>query len=387
MRQIYLLIMIFTGSIFLQCGIGGGIEKVASSIDKASIIIDQGIQDITAESSNWRSILERVSQDLPQDISSAIRNDAQNLVNRSIATAGTELRCNVDFLAKRAIASLRWLKAKLTGDKNVALPPPGFCQVTPDAVDLNALQGSISKVTIHGYDLDHADASGKKIAFYLLKANGQKEEIPDDRIGRTTHYQVTINLGNMARKLYDDKVAKIISSWNDSQESFPEVVILPWTSQKRTETVNLARTSFMPPKIGRGDGDFNTHDNEHMSLDARGEIMLADATTLKYRVYMHAREERSDWTEVGGYSEWATAYTAPPGWRIVSFRPNSNSRHTANIIMHDDQQYFRPAGEVVQKFQVWGDHDGDEAGTWTRVDVFWRSIEVTIEQVTPNWAQ
>jgi|GEM_PF-6023091 len=152
----------------------------------------------------------------------------------------------------------------------------------------------------------------------------------------------------------------------------------------RTEKKDLEMTSFMPPKIGSGDGNFNTHHDEHMSLDVRGEIMLVEANTLKYRLYMHAKEERYDWTEVGGYTEWFTAYTAPVGWKINSFRPNTNSKYTGSITTHGDQTYYRPAGEIVQKFQVWGDHQGNEAGTWTKMDVYWRSIEVEIEKLVQN---
>lgn len=366
-----------------QCGLG----KVTDAINRATDVIDRGIEDIQSESANWSTVLQRVAQDLPAEINATIRNEAQNLATRSIATAGVEFRCNVDFLAARAIASLRWLKSKLNGDESAAPPPPQFCQVSPDAIDLNARETSISKVTIHGYDFDHMDQSGKRISFYLLKGDGTREEVPEARIGRTTHYQITINIGELARTLYQDKVTKIISTWDNTSATYPEVVVLPWLRQRRTERVNLERTSFMPPKVGNGDRDFNTHDDEHMSLDARGEISLSDASVLKCRVYMRAREERSDWTEVAGYSPWFVAYSAPAGWRIASFRPNSNSRHTANITTNGELIYSRPAGEVVQRFQVWGDRGGDEAGTWTRMEVQWRTMEVTIEQTIPDWAQ
>jgi hypothetical protein len=268
------------------------------------------------------------------------------------------------------------------------MPPPSFCQVVPDAVDLNAtVIGSITRITIFGYDLDHTDPAGNRIQFYLLKGNGEKELIPESRIGRTTHYQLTLNIGDMARTLYEQKVTKIISTWNNQAATYPEVVVIPWLKKEREERVSLGVTSYMPPKIGSGDRDFNTHDDDHMSVDVRGEIMQTNASTLKCRVYMHAKEERSDWTEVGGFSEWAAAYSAPPGWRIVSFRPGTNSIHTANITTQGGIFYNRPAGEIVTRFQVFGDRGGDEAGTWTHVEVTWRAIEITIEQTVPDWAR
>jgi len=89
------------------------------SIDEAISVIDRGIEDITSESSSWQTVLQRVAMNLPNDISNTIRQDAQQLASRSIAEAGIEFRCNVDFLGDRAIRSLQQLKAELRG---TALP-------------------------------------------------------------------------------------------------------------------------------------------------------------------------------------------------------------------------------------------------------------------------
>jgi hypothetical protein len=364
---------------------GKAIEQVTSTADRAVAVIDRGIEDIRTESASWQTVLGRVAQELPQDISEVIRTDAQNLASRSVAVAGVEFRCNVDFLANRAVASLQRLKAKLQGR---AMPPmaPGFCQVVPDSIDLKASLDRQSKVTLHGYDLDNLDNKGERLKFVLVPASGDPIEIPEERIGRTTHYQVTLNLGEMARQLHTTRAVKIVSSWSGDTNGLPQVLVIPWEPSRRPERKNIERTTFMPPKIGRGDADFDTHDDEHMSVDVRGEFDI-QADTIKCRVYMHAKEERSDWTEVGGWTEWATAYGAPRGWRIVDVRPRTNSTHTANITNIGLQVYQRPAGEVVSQFNVLGDRRGDEAGTWTQVEVHWRTVEVTLEQVAPEWAQ
>ena len=78
--------------------LSGCFGGITSSIDKAVAVIDLGISDLQTASAEWQTVLQRVANNLPTDISEQIRTEAQNLATRSIATAGTEFRCNVDFL-------------------------------------------------------------------------------------------------------------------------------------------------------------------------------------------------------------------------------------------------------------------------------------------------
>src|SRR5262249_17996900 len=159
----------------------------------------------------------RIASELPSDVSAVIRDEAQSLASRSIASAGSEFRCNVDFLARRAVSALQRLKAMLTNEKQAPLAP-AFCQVVPEAIDLKADPASWAKATLYGYDLDHLDATNQPLKFFLIGANGSQTEMPADRIGRTTHYQVTLNLGAMARTLHVAGVVKIRASWGGSAE-------------------------------------------------------------------------------------------------------------------------------------------------------------------------
>ncbi|MEZ5966526.1 MAG: hypothetical protein R3F56_22005 [Planctomycetota bacterium] len=367
----------------LACVAGCGVKAaIDDTIEKAMQLVDNGIKDILADSASWRSTLQRVADQLPADVSEIIRTDAQNLATRSIAQAGTEFRCNVDFLGQRAVAALRRLKAELLGGDPPPMPP-GFCHVVPASIDLKTRPASWSVLTLHGYDMDHLDRGGARVGFALVDKAGRRHPIPEERIGRTTHYQITLNLGDMARELHQRGVRKIVASFDDLAD-LPEVVVTPWEPRTRTEAVKVAATDYTPPKVGHGDGDFHTHDDEPMSVDTRAEIRV-QPRSIESRVYLHCKEERSDWTEVSGWSSWASAYTAPVNWAILEVRPRAASRHTANITGHGPQQYDRPAGEVATRFQVWGDHGGDEAGTWTRVRVSWRELEVTLKETAPEW--
>lgn len=368
----------------LCLGLGGcGLGQVADAVKQATDVIDNGIRDIGANSSAWQVILQRVAADLPKEVSETIRLDAQSLANRSIATAGIEFRCDADFLGARAIASLQALKTKLLGGTPL-VTPPSFCQVDPASVDLNAAPARWSTLQLSGYDLDHPDAAGARFAVSMLTTDGRRLPLPESLVGRTTHYQVTVNIGGLGQTLHQQKVAKIVVSWDGKTAGLPEAVVIAWRPARQTLGQRvLGATSYMPPRTG-GDRDFDTGSSEPTDLVVGGE-MLVDGSSVKTRVSMYAREREPDHTKVEGTSPWSNAYTAPAGWRIVSANPTSPSTDRRAVTSHGVIKLDRPAGEVVEYFEVWVDRDGDEAGTYSRVTAHWRRVDIVIEQTTPSW--
>lgn len=359
------------------CGVG-------SAIDRATKVIDEGIASILARSDVWQRTLERIAQDLPGDISEIVRTEAQNLATRTIAQAGTELMCVTDFYARRAVEALNSLKNLLLGrGDGPSKLSPAFCQVVPASVNLNDAPSSWATVTLHGYDLDHVDSTDKLFTVFMQNASGSNTPLAETWIGRTTHYQVTLNLGSQGRTLHNNAIRKLVSSWNNSTIGLPEVVIVPWTAERRTETATLGSTFYMPPRTG-GDRDFNTDDDDPTSIELRASLRV-NGNNIDSEVYMFAREVDPDHTMVEGTSPTARVYTAPAGWTVVSFRPSAPSRQTGSVTEHGEQVYDRPAGEVIDHFSAFVDRNGDEAGTWTHVIAHWRIIEVTIDEIAPPW--
>jgi hypothetical protein len=357
---------------------------VASAIDRATKVIDEGIASILSRADVWQRTLERIAQDLPGDVSEIVRTEAQNLATRTIAQAGTELMCVTDFYARRAVQALNALKDLLLGrGQGPATLPPAFCQVVPASVNLNDMPSSWATVTLHGYDLDHADGGNNRFAVFMQNASGGNTPLAETWIGRTTHYQVTLNLGSLGRTLHDNGIRKLVASWNNSTSTLPEVVIVPWSPERRTETWTLGSTYYMPPHTG-GDEDFSTDDDEPTSVVLRASLNQ-NGSNIDSQVYMFAREDDPDHTRVEGTSPSARVYSAPAGWRIVSFRPNASARHTGRVTSHGEQQYSRPAGEVIDHFSAFVDRNGDEAGSWTHVIAHWRILEITIEESAPEW--
>src|SRR5262249_473087 len=158
-------------------------------------------------------------------------------------------------------------------------------------------------------------------------------------------------------------IVKILVSWNNSTVGFPQVVVVPWTPRQQPNLVVHPGKSprYTPPRIG-GDADFDTDDGNPTAVRLRGEITENEQHILG-RVYMYAHERDPDHTTVEGWSNWQSLYAVPQGWKIISVRPTAASEVNAQLTGHETPDYGTPAGEVVQNFHVWGDRDGDEAGS------------------------
>jgi hypothetical protein len=388
-RPTMFIMVILSALTMSGCDLTGGLgQHIETSVDKAANVIDNGIHDIDLNSATWQSVLQRVADQLPKDISETVRADAQSLATRSIATAGVEFRCDSDFLGNRAKQALQHLKDTLLNLKPSPISP-AFCQVDPVSIDLKIPPGKWETVMLYGYDLDHQDQTNALLKVLLLNEQGETMPIPENRIGRTTHYQITLNLSGMAPQLYQQHVGKIIMSWNGTSAGYPEIIIVPWVKHRRVDTLPISSTgSYTPPRVGHGDGDFDPHTDKPTDLTVIGQLQFSDNSVLT-RVYMEAREVIPDHTEVQGWSDWGVAYTAPAGWKITEVRPFARSISQAKVTngQSDEQPLTltRPAGEVADRFEVWVDRNGDEAGSWSRVIAHWRPLEVTIEEVKPDW--
>lgn len=374
------LLLVGSGGCDLARGVKGPLQEAVS-------VIDGGIRTIDENSAQWQTALREVSQGLPDELNASIRNEAATLAQRSIAAAGEEMRCNVDFLAQRARAALVELRqAILRGREPVPLPPM-FCTVAPGQVEVGLEPARWPTVTFSGYDLDHVDAGGRMLQVVLVDEAGATTPVDESLINRNTHYRVTANLANPALRcrLLDPRIRKLAVTF-DGRRMGPkygqgEVAIVPWTPAERTVTANLGTTSHMPRHV-RGDADFSTDDDEPMRVSMRAELEVGE-TSVRSRVYLRAVEPRPDHTTAEGWSGYGNAFQAPPGYRIVSVTPGGTSRHSASISEHGVHTFARPGGEPVSAFRVWGDRGGDEAGSWTRMEVDWRNVEVRLRETRP----
>src|SRR5262245_12603224 len=289
------------------------------------------------------------------------------LVERSIAKTGIEFRCNVDFLAQRAKQGLERIKAMLLNQQ----PPsssPSFCQVSPGSLDINAPPQSRSTVELAGYDMDRPDQKGRPLKIVLFSdQTGESVDISEGRIGRTTHYLVTLNVaGSDLETLIRNKhISKLRVSWNDSAAGLPEVLVIQRVAQRKTVIVPLGEITHVPSRAG-GDADFDTDGGNPLDYSVTGESQLS-GDKIMVRAHMRGRERQPDNTTVDSWTNWQVAYNAPPGWKIVSFSPSGASSRSGSITDHGVLALKLPQGEVVSRFDIFGDRDNEEAGSYTRV--------------------
>jgi hypothetical protein len=371
--------VLFTGIFTSGCG---RVDRAISGIEKLEADLDRGISTIANDNTRWRSTLQELASAIPDDVQSTVRIELQQLANRSIATAGTEIRCNVDFLAHRAIEGLRRVKALLRNQDPEPLPPE-ICQVSPATLDMNIERPRRVDVSISGYDMDHVDSGGKPLHFVYV-SDPQNRTFPflEERIGRTHHYLITLNTSgtDFDQFIYHNQINKIRAEWGDRSEP-PEIIVTRWEPRRLERTVPLGSFDHTPPHT-HGDRDFDTSDDEETDVNLAVETQQ-EGSSILVRVYMKARERDPDNTTVEGWSQWKVAYPAPAGWQIRSVNRLGRSDASFTATSHQLRTSTLPQGEIADRFETWVDRSGDEAGSFTRTQVFLRPVDVVLEEIPP----
>jgi len=379
MPLIFLFILVLTNG----CNIIKGFQ---TSVDDATQIVDNGIADINQNGAMWADILQRVSRELPEDVAEVIRDEAQSLATRSIAHTGTEIKCSVDFLGRRAKQGLQRIKKMILFTSKPKPLPPALCLVAPPAIDLNTGPSSWDTVTIHGYDLDHRDSAGNLIGYSLEDENQfEAKHIPEPFIGRTTHYQITLNLRELADTLHNSKISKIVPRWEDKIDGTTsgEIVVKAWKPATDTKIVDLGKTTFVPPHVG-GDRDFDTGGNDPMNGAVSGGIKVVDESFINGHIFMQAIEQKGDHTHAKGNTT-IRLWDSPRNWKIIRVAPQGQAGTQFSITRWGLHTYNQSPGLTVTRFNVYGDHDGDDAGGYTKVEVDWSTVSIDLEETQPSW--
>jgi len=371
-------------SVVLVALIGAGCDVLSScappvpqGIDRALVTIDRAINTIQNEPELWRATLQDVADQLPSDVQSTIRTEIDQLATRSIATAGVELRCNTDFFAERAVQGLKRVKAMLTGTNPPPIPP-AICNIVPPKLDLNLSPDRRTTIEIYGYDLDYEAENGHLLEVFLVAKNGERTPLADvQRLGRTTHYLHVLNVAgsDFDSLLQKEGIAKIEFAWgNDGRKG--EVIVIGREAQHNNETFTPQQISHVPSHV-RGDADFDSDYGNPMSFTVKAQSRV-NGNEIQVRVYMYAAEEEDDYTTVDSWSSWERAYLAPAGWTIESYSPSAVAERSGNITDHNIRVESLPAGELVNRFEIYGDTDDDEAGGYTRVIAYFSPMRVNL---------
>jgi len=355
--RIFILPLICIISLTSLCGCTGGIT---TSIDNA-------IAKLEKNSNDWEAIMNELLRQLdrlPGQVSSIIKVDVQNLLDRGIATAGEEFRCNMDIIGSRMEAALKRIaNERLKGNYDVDPLVPVVCHAIPDAIDRTLVPDRLNEFVYSGYDFD-LDC----IKLYLQKSDATLEDITDF-LSVTTHYHMTINLG-INGVMLDKDSNKIILKCGDVELS--TVPVIQGTINYTIPETTLPR--YYPPLV-EGDREFAGH-GPHVIVNVD---LIISKDKIECTVYMRARETQSDWT-TGEGSETTLIYEAVPGYFIQDVLiPTSDSLDYTDSNNKDDT-FPRGASGLVKNYTAYGDTSGDDIGLYTGVTVELNQIPIVLSQ-------
>ena len=366
-------------AILMFCSLGGcgAINKIVNfgtdTRTQTLNALDDAISALQSQSADWQQVLKDTVSKLTKDAQSTLRTEISDLMSRTVAQGGVELRCDADFVRERIREELIRLKAKFMGQPQPVVDP-AFCQVVPLAVDKELVPDRVKQVEFYGYNFDQAGGLG----VFLEGAGGQRTNVTS-QLDKPTTYAMTLKFGANGVQL-DNNSARLVLEWGGKQVS-SVAIIQPATPVcvSKIQTVTSGKIGpFVPPKIGVGDADFDGN-GPNVSSDV-SLIMLPQV--LSARVHMHAKETKSDWTEAEGWQTYQL-YTPDPGWKIEQIVGKiATSHHYVDGTVDQGDSFNMGTGELVRRFDYVGDTGGNEAGTKTGVTVTFNDIHLVLTQTT-----
>jgi hypothetical protein len=188
---ICLLILLFGIILVAGCDIPNPFMTTA---ERAAQTIDNALVTADFNSDQWRAEVDKLATQLDQ-IEPKIAQDVRDILAKTIATAGTEIRCNIDFVHERTRQDLQRLSDSLRG-RPTTPPQPSFCQVVPTGVDMN---NRPNFVEFYGYDFKLRQRDSNSPGGYnetnrvkaFLKFDGGETPL-DSWTDIPTHYLLTV---------------------------------------------------------------------------------------------------------------------------------------------------------------------------------------------------
>lgn len=358
----------------------GTVKQYRIEIEQTIDALNRGINVLAQESSDWRTVIEGILADLPDELQSTVRIELTELLVRTIAASGTEFRCDMDFLRIRLREDLERIRNDLLGLDTQEPKNPVLCAAVPTAVDLNAEEFRRNRIDYYGFNLD-----GTSISAAIVNRFGSRRNV-SQHLHIITNYQMTLNLATAAVALGEDDRA-IVLSWNgEEQSSIPVNPSAPRECETKVLTVPGGIHDFTPRHI-KGDADFKGHGPK---VEARVRLSLDDPRQrLTAKIYMLAREwkdgqVKSDFTMAEGYSDrillFDSSLETEPDWLIKGYNISDSSAVNYVDTDHQDDIYNETGSQPVLQWRFVGDTHGDEAGTETKVKVTFRQFKITIEK-------
>lgn len=353
------------------CDLLGGLKPIVNNaVEDASNQLDQTIDALQNTSTSWQVLLKDLLEKLTGDARNLIGNDVQNLINNSVAVAGSEVKCEVDFIRARIVENLTALKNKLLG-KPMPVLEPRICQAVPMSVDVAQVPASVRVVNFYGYNFGN-------LADYNLKMeslDGTQTDVTR-ALNLPTAYAMTLSLGPSGASV-GGNAHRFNLTWQGKPLSTVGI-IQPATTVKicKTETKRVDPQDVdLVPGLINGDGEFGGN-GPRISING---ALSTTPNAVNLQLSMNAKETKSDWTEVNGSQNY-TVFTAPAGFVIekVASATSGSFRETTRQNWNPEDRALG-AGGLFSHLKIVGDTDGSDAGK-TRVRASLNTIEVVLRE-------
>lgn len=178
-------------------------------IRRALTILDEGIEKLGSESTNWRQVLDETTKSLTREstewrdeTSYIVDTGIPKIINEGVASLGEEFRCDFDFVRIRARQELISLRNSLAEKIKVSPMPnprkPVICKFNPSYIDVSLVPEKLKVVEVAGYNFDQ----GYVTISVKNKDDGRLFRQPNV-LAITTHYHMTIRLTSFNQRISD----------------------------------------------------------------------------------------------------------------------------------------------------------------------------------------
>jgi hypothetical protein len=365
-RRSRLLRVIGMSSLLIALVLGGSGCKFLNSIlgkidffqrefSNVEDILNRAIVDVDANSANWQLIIQKAIDDLPQ-AEAVVRQDLQNLMQRGIATAGLEVRCDIAYLGDMLAQGLQGILAKF---KHQPVPPlkAVVCDASPAAVDMNLPPNNRNNIEVYGYNLDQAWIK-------LLHVRATSTTDVSAQFSVTSPFKRVINLGSTGVALQSDSLKLRMDLGAGAMRDIPVIQAWPSICTTRDFNTNSASLQVVPTHVGPGDNEFAGH-GPCTRADARIYV-AANGTELHGALSVDIWEcpddmskIQSDYTEAMGSTD-RVLFTTNHDERIIEVRGPTSAR--LEYIDTTTSPDSKADSGLVVRWNMIGDTDGDDVG-------------------------
>ncbi|HJQ39636.1 MAG TPA: hypothetical protein VKB93_21030 [Thermoanaerobaculia bacterium] len=373
-------------------GITGTLQQTNVEVRNAVDSFDRAIDTLARESADWQVVLQDLERTIVADVQSTTRVELTNLMRTGLLGAGAEFRCDADYLRLRTAGELRRIRNDLAASLNAAgvrppiplldvpAPEPHICSVVPAAVDISTDPPRRAMLDVYGYDL-----RSLPIGADVINSRGVRTNVTH-ALGVISDTQMVLDLTSGGANL-DSNHRQIAFAWNNRVQSVVRVLapgsVAP-VCTTREERVRAAPQTFIPPHVA-GDQEFFGHGpcvrfRLELRLDAMRNELTAFFDMKAFECDGAFDRPQSDFTAAEGSGQAALFRVANPADQIESF--NVDPVSTFDYIDNDelDDMATFAGRNPVEKLIFTGDTSGSEAGTRTKVEIYFRELPIRVRE-------